>query len=92
VLGNPVAGTLGDQALRNGCSGPRFYNVDMNLVKKTRITERVTFEFRAEFFNIFNHPTFSANGTNINNSGFAKMSSSTVSSPREVQFNARLNF
>ncbi len=34
-------------------------NVDFGLTKKTVITERVTFEFRAEFLNAANHPWFS---------------------------------
>lgn len=45
-LTNPGPGQLGDQGFNLGCSGPGYVNIDMNLVKRTRITERVNFEFR----------------------------------------------
>ncbi|MCI0389606.1 MAG: Plug and carboxypeptidase regulatory-like domain-containing protein [Acidobacteria bacterium] len=39
--------------------GPRFSRFDMSLIKRTKITERVNFEFRAEFLNAFNDINFS---------------------------------
>jgi hypothetical protein len=39
-------------------SGPGTNNFDMALHKVTPITERVSLEFRAEFFNAFNHAQF----------------------------------
>jgi hypothetical protein len=92
MLTNPAPGSLGDHPLRsNACSGARFTNIDMNFIKKTRIRERVNFEFRAEFFNIFNHPNFSIPSGNINNANFGVLTG-TIGSPREIQFNARINF
>ena len=41
---------------RNSLVGPGFENVDLSLIKNTKITERVTSELRVEFFNILNHP------------------------------------
>jgi hypothetical protein len=43
---------------RNIVTGPGFTGVDFALMKNTVITERVNMQFRAEFFNIFNHPNF----------------------------------
>jgi hypothetical protein len=40
---------------RNQYFGPGFWNLDMNFFKNFRITERVTMQFRAEMYNIFNH-------------------------------------
>jgi hypothetical protein len=92
MLTNPAPGSLGDHPLRSGaCSGARFTNIDMNFVKKTRIREGMTFEFRAEFFDIFNHPNFSIPSGNINNTGFGVITG-TIGSPREIQLNARINF
>jgi hypothetical protein len=59
---------------RNTIYGPGFEDIDMALVKDTRVTEKVTVQFRADAFNLFNHPNFgqpvntistttSANGT-----------------------------
>ena len=91
VLQNPGPGSLGDHGLYKGCSGPGLHQVDMNFVKKTKIRERVTFEIRAEMFNILNHPNFSPSATqNINNSGFGALISNF--SAREIQFNGRISF
>jgi Carboxypeptidase regulatory-like domain len=39
-------------------SGPDQRNFDISIIKKTPITERTSLEFRAEFFNAFNTPSF----------------------------------
>jgi hypothetical protein len=43
---------------RNTLFGPHYADFDLSLIKTTPITERVSFEFRGEFFNIFNHTNF----------------------------------
>jgi hypothetical protein len=53
------AGTLGD-AGRNTLVGPRFTNFDFAILKDTKVTEKLQAQFRAEFFNILNHPNFEA--------------------------------
>jgi carboxypeptidase family protein len=55
-LGVPLFtfGTLGRNAIR----GPGINNWDLSLIKRTSITERTKIEFRAEFFNTFNHTQF----------------------------------
>jgi hypothetical protein len=40
---------------RNAIIGPGFNNVDFSLIKRTKISERFTHEFRFEAFDIFNH-------------------------------------
>ena len=47
----PTYGTL----QRNAFRGPNRVNLDLALEKKTRLTERMELNFRAEFFNAFNH-------------------------------------
>ena len=91
MLANPGPGVLGDNPLHAACSGADFTNVDINFLKKTKIREKVTFEFRAEFFNIFNHPNFSVPSGNINSTGFGVLSG-TLGNPRQIQFNGRLSF
>ncbi len=51
------AGFLGN-AGRNILLGPDFKNFDFSLIKNTPINEQVTLQFRAEFFNLTNHPNF----------------------------------
>ena len=62
-IGNPtyVAGLPGSVARvgnlgRNTERTPGLNNWNMNLMKKTRLTESTSIEFRTEFYNIFNHP------------------------------------
>ena len=52
-------GTLGN-ARRDSLFGPRFINFDFALLKNTKITERLSAQFRAEFFNIANRSDFIA--------------------------------
>ena len=47
-------GTLG----RNSLRGPGYRNFDLALVKTTKVNERLKIQFRAEFFNVLNHPNF----------------------------------
>ncbi len=43
---------------RNAIVGPGFENIDFALYKTTKITERVSAQFRADSFDLFNHPNF----------------------------------
>ena len=43
-------------------AGPTFKRLDFSVFKDMRLSERFTLQFRAEFFNIFNHPNFNAPG------------------------------
>jgi Carboxypeptidase regulatory-like domain/TonB-dependent Receptor Plug Domain/TonB dependent receptor len=49
--------TFGD-AGRNLVVGPGYRDFDFSILKNTRIGERTDVQFRSEFFNIFNHPSF----------------------------------
>ncbi|HEV2492032.1 MAG TPA: TonB-dependent receptor [Terriglobia bacterium] len=53
----PAEGTFGNTG-RNVILGPRFFDTDLSLMKVWSLSEFRKLEFRAEFFNAFNHPTF----------------------------------
>ena len=53
----PAVGTFGNMG-RNMFQDFGFRNVDFSAMKNFRFGERVGMQFRAEFFNIFNHPNF----------------------------------
>jgi hypothetical protein len=55
--------------------GPGLDNTDLGLTKRTRITESIAFEIRAEFFNIFNHALFNNPNGNINSGNFGQITS-----------------
>jgi hypothetical protein len=57
VMTPPAAGTFGDMG-RNTFRDFGFKNVDFSTMKIFHFGERVNMQFRAEFFNIFNHPNF----------------------------------
>jgi len=62
VMGNgmmlpPALGTFGTMG-RNIFRDFGFRNVDFSTMKNFRFTERLNMQFRAEFFNLFNHPNF----------------------------------
>jgi hypothetical protein len=56
-----LAGELGN-ANRAPLYGPRYVVTDFSLVKRIPIHESVGLDFRAEFFNLFNHPLFQMSG------------------------------
>jgi outer membrane receptor protein involved in Fe transport len=55
MAGTRHFGNMGRDSLR----GPSLKQMDFSLFKDTKLTERLTMQLRAEFFNIFNHPNFS---------------------------------
>jgi len=64
-FGAPGAGNFGN-IRRNSFTGPGEFKTDMSFFKNFAITERVAAQFRAEFFNMFNHPVY---GFNVNQGG-----------------------
>jgi len=91
----PAPGELGN-ANRTPLSGPDFVNTDFSVIKHFALHDRIGADFRAEFFNIFNHPQFGAPGGNgagadFNSPTFAVVNY-TVNNPRVVQFALKLGF
>jgi hypothetical protein len=100
--GATVAGTCSNllgNAGRNVLNGPGLMNFDFSLFKDNKITEKMNLQFRAEFFNLFNHSNFLPP---INNStlfdqtgapvGGAGAIDTTSTSNREIQFALKLIF
>jgi hypothetical protein len=73
-----ITGTYGD-AGRGIIRGPGSFNIDMSLIKNTRIG-RVNTEIRVEAFNILNHPQFANPNTTIGNAAVGTITS-MLSSP-----------
>ncbi len=93
AFATPAPGSFGDFR-RNELSGPSFKQVDLILAKKFRVTEKTRFEFRTEFFNIFNQTNFANPSTTMSNplpslsfasaTGFYSVSSSNVLQPGQA--------
>ncbi|MGI8732130.1 MAG: TonB-dependent receptor domain-containing protein [Pyrinomonadaceae bacterium] len=85
----PAPGTFGN-AGRNILDGPGFQNVNASLVKNTNLTERVNLQFRAEVFNLFNHPNFNLPDNFLGSPTFGRITSAR--DPRHIQFGLKLLF
>ena len=59
--------------------------------KTFSITERLRFTFRAEAFNVWNHPSFAAPSGNIEAATFGNITATTVGA-RVLQFGGKLSF
>jgi len=96
----PAPGTLGNMQ-RDTLAGPGTVNVDWSVIKETQIKEQVHLQFRAEFFNLFNHANFAlpnanvfaqaANGGATPNPTFGRVTATTTTS-RQIQFALKLLF
>ena len=98
AFGPSALGTEGN-ARRRYFHGPGINNWDFALLKNTMITERFSLQFRAEFFNIFNHTQFLGPSgiTGFNTLTGAATSSSFgavagAAQPRIGQLSLKLNF
>jgi hypothetical protein len=97
----PPVGIIGNLG-RDALYGPGSVNQDFSIMKDTRITERINLQFRAEIFNLFNHPNFSLpTSTNfvsgatvgtVNINPSAGIITSTVTPSRQIQFGLKLIF
>jgi hypothetical protein len=97
-VANTTFGTFGD-AGRNIIRGPGLQNWDMSFIKEFPVHEQMHFEFRAELFNIWNHPnlTFADEMTTNENfsteRGTSQFGFPTASrAPRLVQFALKFYF
>jgi hypothetical protein len=80
-------GNLGRNTFRN--SG--YSNFDLSLAKDTKLFERASVQFRAEFFNLLNQHAFSIPNRTLTSPGFG-VATSTQFDPREIQLGLRLIF
>ena len=90
------AGELGN-ANRTPLYGPRFVNTDLSFIKHIPIREGMRIDFRAEFFNLFNHAQFFLPGDstgmqNVDSTSSFGVITQTVNNPRLIQFALKLAF
>lgn len=88
----PRFGSLG----RNVVIGPGFNNTDFSIIKNTRFGEKLRMQFRAEFFDLFNHANFGTPGTVVGTPAFGQITSTRFptgesGSSRQIQFAVKIN-
>ena len=91
----PLPGTYGN-AGRNTLPGPRLYETDLSLAKRFAFGERLNLDFRAEFFNLFNHVNLNTPNPVVfaaaagGPSPTAGVITSTATTSRQVQLGLKL--
>jgi len=95
----PEAGTVGNLG-RNTLLGPSVFNIDVSLQREFKIGNNHPLQFRAEFFNLMNHPTFRtpAVGSVLVFTGSGSFNptawqyTATATTARQIQLALRLSF
>jgi len=96
----PEAGTLGNVG-RNTLTSPNVFNADISLQREFPLDSTKRLQFRAEVFNVLNHPNFSEtdrassvvfSGASARRNPNAGKTVSTVTTARQIQFALRFSF
>ena len=92
----PPLGTFGN-AGRNILTAPGFEDIDFAVSKNTAIKERVSLQFRAEAFNLFNHPNFGQPANNFAAGNYGQILATRTArgdlgSSRQLQLGMKLVF
>ena len=87
----PAQDTFGS---RNSLYGPRYANVDFSIAKNFNITERASAQFRAEVFNLFNHPQLANPNSCIDCAGSGTITglAGNIAQMRNIQLGLRFQF
>jgi hypothetical protein len=89
AFANPVAGTFGNLGAFS-IYYPFFNNWDVSLQKSFRMRDKANLAFRAEFFNVPNHLSYTAISSSFTSSTFGQITGAT--DPRTMEFALRLSF
>jgi len=94
----PLPGTIGNLG-RNTLITHTIFNMDVSLQREFALDAKRRLQFRAEFFNVPNHPTFGRPRTGVFTGAFpgrpnptAGRINSTVTTSRQIQFALRFSF
>jgi hypothetical protein len=93
----PATGTYGNVS-RDALTGPGLTQLDFSATRNAHLTERLGFQFRAEFFNVLNHTNLSTPNEVVYSSATSGISptaglvTSTSTTSRQIQFGAKLQF
>jgi hypothetical protein len=73
LLDAPPPGQFGNFPI-SSITGPSFWQADFSVSKRTKIYERAEMEFKATFFNAFNHANFAFGSPTFDDSDFGRIS------------------
>jgi hypothetical protein len=89
AFANAPAGTFGTCQAQGPVIGPRYVDADISMQKNFPLNERMRFQFRTDFLNVFNHPNLAAPNTSIGG-GFGVIN--TSQDARQLQFALKFYF
>ncbi|HXF04096.1 MAG TPA: TonB-dependent receptor [Blastocatellia bacterium] len=90
LLASPAPGTFGNFP-RASINGPRFFQTDLSLIKRTYFTEKANVEFKAAFINAFNNTNFAIGSLTFDSATFARINSQSGGS-RVITFTLAINW
>jgi hypothetical protein len=92
IMVNPAPGQFGNVG-QNNIEGPGATRLDVNVIKRVSITERIELQLRADAINLTNTPQFANPTTDINSTTFGRITTTaTGSTPRLVVLQMRVSF
>ena len=94
---NPSCYTLGPLGTegnvgRDSIYGPRLFNIDLSVLKRTKITEKLDSEFRTEIFNLLDRANLGLPNPAVFTGPTAGQITTLSTPPRQIQFALRLVF
>ena len=89
AFSNPAPGQIGSLG-KGAVRGKPITNIDFSMAKNWRFQERYGFQFRAEFFNLLNHPNFVGFDLDTRNNTFGTLRNAQAA--REIQLGVKFTF
>ena len=77
---------------RNTLQAQRWINLDSSVIRSFPIWHEKRFEFRAEAFNIFNHPIFGPPNSDVSSNTFGAINSNQANTSRQLQVSGKVVF
>ncbi len=91
LFSNPAPGENGNIP-RNYFLAPSYWETDLSLLRKFRLTERWSLDIRVDATNAFNHPVLAAPTATASSTLFGRINADVQNTARRVQWSAKLNF
>lgn len=91
LFSTPAAGTNGNTG-RNFFLRPNYFQTDLAVSKKLRMTERFNLDLRLEISNLLNNVAFDNPTATISLSTFGRLRDTVISGSRKMQLGIKLNF
>jgi hypothetical protein len=91
AYGNAAIGQFGNASIASEL-GPSFFNFDASIGKRFQLREKMSLDFRTEFFNLANHASFGPPGRSLASPSTFGLIISQATSPRNIQFGLKLFF